>query len=119
MKLGWLLLCLIAIPAAAHDAQHAGMTGEWIGRLGLRDPVTSFACCGNYDCQPLPDGSTDDRLSGVGLPSGEVIPQNRVIRLATPDGGWWRCEFLNSITNATGHFPKGTTRCLIGPGHGS
>jgi hypothetical protein len=117
----WMLLvCLLSLPAHAHDAQHANMAGEWIGRLGLKDPVTRFSCCGNLDCQPLPDGSTEDRVNGVRvIPTGEFIPQNRVIRMATPDGGWWRCHFTATQHYGEHRFERGTTRCLIGPGHGS
>lgn len=74
------------------------------------------------DCEPLPE--VEDRLSGVTVPSGEVIEQKRVIRMATPDGGWWGCKFLNGMeyrapSGEIRSHRKGELRCLIGPGHGS
>lgn len=123
----FVLVCLFALLShvRAHDAQHAGMSGEWIGKLGLRDPVTKYSCCGNMDCAAVPIEGVVDRLAGVTvLQTGEVIEQQRVIRMATPDGGWWRCEFLSgqSYRDPSGGMRshrKGDTRCLIGPGHGS
>ena len=123
----FVLVCLIALlsHARAHDDQHAGMTGEWIGRMNLRDPVLKYSCCGNMDCRPLPEDAIEDRARGVRvLTTGEVIEQARVIRMATPDGGWWGCEFLNNMeyrspSGEVRTHRKGELRCLIGPGHGS
>lgn len=121
------MLMLLSALAFAHDEQHAGMSGEWIGKLALKDPIWKYSCCGNNDCASLPEGSVVDRIQGVFLhETGEVIPQSRVIRMATPDGYWWRCRFTHGHSHP-GKNPAdpevyrkvNDTRCLIGPAHGS
>jgi len=73
----------------------------------VKDPITGDWCCDHQDCEPI--GHDMVMSYGAGylfIPTGEIIPQNRVIQ--SKDGRFWRCVFLSG--------PKrGKTRCFIAP----
>lgn len=115
------MMIALGVAALAHDAEHAGMTGDWIGQRQLQDPVWKTSCCGNVDCKPINEDLLRDTGKGydILLQPTEFIELPRVIMIGTPDGGPWRCHFNHGqqiyLGNVSRYFRQGETRCLIVP----
>jgi hypothetical protein len=95
-----LVFVLVATPitaASAHDF--------WIDRRKV-DPLTKKLCCGENDCQIVPEDVVHITPSGYRLDdTGETIPLARV--QPSPDGLTWRCRW------------GGQTQCFFSPMLGS
>ena len=101
------LLCVLAVLTASMAHAHDHGSGSWINHQNLRDPQTGQWCCDERDTQEENDNVEAVPGGYLIKSTGEIIPKERVIWRSP--GGWWRSRNLSD----------NTTRCLIGPPHGS
>lgn len=95
-----LILTLLAMPAAAHDAMPTAAAPQ-----GWAYP---FSCCSGYDCREVPGDWISERPEGYVITlTGEVVAYSDTRIKHSPDGKFHWCSVAGAL--------DGKTICLYVP----
>ena len=91
-----IVIILLTGPALAHD--------HWINHGHYTSPKTGELCCGDQDCELVPEENVKITPQGYRLTTGEVVPYAETLK--SEDGHFWRCHRFDAAQSR---------RCFFAP----